>query len=333
MGRHGNRLITMALLLVGGWHCQDSSPLTGRGDRQPVSISANDNDNAMDSSWPYPAPRLMHVEPRRNVRRVSALLRWVPVPGATSYRVQLSRTVTFSRLLVDRDVTRPRLALPSLKRRVFFWRVRARGPAGDGQFCTARILDASSARRKRRQLVATGVQDAPEPDATAAAPPGKLVVHWQQPPHRSLVTTRTITVSGTVTHGATVYCGGQRALITDGTFALTLPLRPGRNRLRVEVGLAGQRHRAQRDVYYVQPERLRSIKARFQVLSRQLGELDALGRELSATVSDLEGQIASSADATEAGELRLELRDISVSHQELQHEVQRLLVVIDRLVQ
>jgi hypothetical protein len=104
-----------------------------------VQALAGDLEGAWSAMWVVKLPALpapVALAPLGGVPTAPVIYTWTPVPDATSYRLQVSRTPTFSSgvMVVTTTTTSAGLAswqtLPAGQ--TIYWRVQARGVAGDG---------------------------------------------------------------------------------------------------------------------------------------------------------------------------------------------------------
>ncbi len=74
--------------------------------------------------------RALHPQHGATVARSTASLSWFPVPGATSYRVQVAPDETFSILVLDTEVAPPRVDVSGLPAGRLVWRVQSEFAGG-----------------------------------------------------------------------------------------------------------------------------------------------------------------------------------------------------------
>ncbi len=88
--------------------------------------------NEVTPGAPNPPPAVRGTHPMSGARigRDGASLSWFPVPGATSYRVQVAADESFAKLILDQSTSKPGIDVSSLMAGRYVWRVQSQF-AGD----------------------------------------------------------------------------------------------------------------------------------------------------------------------------------------------------------
>ena len=79
---------------------------------------------------PNPMPPVVDMSPQDGaiLDAGAVTLDWLPVPGATGYRVQVATDAAFTAVIAEPSVTDPSAELGALAARRYYWRVQASGP-------------------------------------------------------------------------------------------------------------------------------------------------------------------------------------------------------------
>jgi hypothetical protein len=116
----------------------------------------------------YPPPKPTGYGARPQGRHYRIWLQWEPVPGAFKYHVQLSRTLDLERRFADTLLKRTHYTLGRQRPGVYFARVRAVGPAGEGTFGRILVIDAlggGSADAEQEEPALAGLRRSSGPGA------------------------------------------------------------------------------------------------------------------------------------------------------------------------
>jgi len=268
-------------------------------------------------------------------------LRWSEVEGASRYHVQLAKTLTFSRPIVDKNPRKTRVVAKRVDPAIYFWRVRAVGDAGEGAFTGVQVLDATKTGRRGSRAgrrVARRVEDDAAADAEVAdtppsskkAPPLRLV--WRQPGHRSVVTKNPIQIKGVATRGTTVRLGEAAPIEVASTFSIPVTLKHGRNDLVLVGQLGSQSKTLRRSIWYADPTKLAPIRERFETVRTQLEEIGSIRDELEDTVKTLETRLAKAKSSEAVDELKAEMTRIRQIRREIDKEVNTAIAELDQLL-
>ncbi|HVR30145.1 MAG TPA: Ig-like domain-containing protein [Thermoanaerobaculia bacterium] len=164
-------------------------------------------------------------------RTREVVLSWNPVPGATAYQLQVSRSRLFGEAVIDRRRTSTKATLGVNSEGNFYWRVAAYG--GDG------VLGPWSSLRKFRALSMGGIgwKDTVPPEIELA----KVTVNGN-----------IVIVTGRTEPGVRLEVDGQRAPVAaDGSFTMSVtPASEGLVDVVVSaVDASGNRSEARRQVF------------------------------------------------------------------------------------
>jgi hypothetical protein len=290
----------------------------------------------------YESPVLAEPRATRRQNKAALHLRWSAVEGADGYQVQISKTLTFQRPVVETRARKPQWRV-RLQPGIYFWRARAVGEAGEGAWSSAQVLDATpSEGQSRHKPVArarSGLQkaelSASEGLATSAAaklPAEPLEVVWKAPAHRSIVTESPITVAGAATRGSTVQVNSYHPQRVTSTFSFSLPLTHGRNDIVLTSRFGAAQKTLRRVVYYADPSRLAPIRARFEALRNQLDEIGTIRTELVKTARSLESRLDTASDQRVVAEIKIEMQRITHIRRQIDREINKAISDLDGLL-
>jgi hypothetical protein len=254
--------------------------------------------------------------------------------------VQVAKTLTFSRPIVDKETPKLRLGRGRLDPAIYFWRVRALGDAGEGAFTGVQVLDATQTGRRASRARRRIERRTADIDAAAVAPgtaktgrkrqPLRLV--WRQPEHRAVVTQNPIQVKGVATRGTRIKLGDAEPIEVISTFAIPVPVHHGRNDLVLVGQLGDQSKTLRRSVWYADPKKLAPIRERFEALRAQLAEIGAIRDELEDTVKTLESRLAKAKSTEAMEELKSEMARIRQIKREIDKEINTAISELDQLL-
>lgn len=139
---------------------------------EPAAPTPEDDDDS-PSIAAYPPPRIENVFVRRSGPEVNLVIRVSRVRGASTYELQVAKTLMFEPLLAEGSAPGRVVKLGPLVPGMFFVHARAIGKAGEGPYGDVRVVHAeSSGVAKLRGLSA---EDVAEP-TLAGLPPEKVAV-------------------------------------------------------------------------------------------------------------------------------------------------------------
>jgi hypothetical protein len=355
-------LACAALALSG---CEPEISIPAAGDPLSAALAGDPEPAAMvePEIVVYAPPQIEDALVRRAGKRVTLRLRWSKIEGASTYQVQVSKLLTFTRAVKDTTVKKTLLMAPRLEPAVYFWRVRAIGVAGEGTWSDVQVLDAtqSGQRGARKARVAMAPEDeddlespdpvparasapvsAPVPAAAGVAGDGAdsavadttlpLRLVWRLPLHQSVSTKTPVMAEGVATRGTEVRIGAASPITVTSTFSLPVPLTHGRNDLTLVATLGTQRKSLTRVVFYADPAKLAPIRERFEELRSQLDEIGAIRDELATTMRSLDATLKRAKDQSRATELEAEMTRINEIRREIDAEINNAIADLDKLL-
>lgn len=288
----------------------------------------------------YGTPSIEGAEVTRQGRRIRIRLEWGKVEGAARYRVQVAKTLTFSRPVVDQVTPKLRVTPGRLEPAIYFWRVCAIGDVGEGAFTGVQVLDATQTghrdSRARRRIERRAANGEPAAAATAPVKAGRrtptLRLAWRHPEQRSVVTTNPIQVTGVATRGTMVRLNDAEPIEVVSKFAISVRLRHGRNDLVLVAELGDQSKTLRRSIWYADPAKLAPVRERFEALRAQLDEIGAIRDELEETFRTLESRIAEAKSAAAMDELVSEMNRIKEIRRDIDTEINAAISELDQLL-
>jgi hypothetical protein len=279
---------------------------------------------------PIYAPKLQKTKAVWNNDRIQALLKWKPSKDALRYQIQLSRSVTFSRLLVNKRTNKPRYFLRSLKPCLFFWRVRVIDRFGGGPFSTARMLDASQfskqfwQNRSKKSLIREKLRALITKNRMPVEEDGVLL-DWLEPPPDSISTMKKITIGGKTHPGTIISVGDSSIKSKNGIFTLDIELKPGKNIITVTASRRGLKKAESQTLYYLPPIDLAKFKTKYAELNKQLFKFQIVQAELQHSIRLLQHRLQNAQDTPQAAELKKELEEIEKVHSSLDDEIENVM--------
>lgn len=252
-------------------------------------------------------------------------LKWSAVKGAPGYELQIARNLTFASTAFRTVTERARLITARLPPGLYFIRVRAVDKTHFGPWSAATATALTPSRRSQPPTSDDSRGPAPSRRAgkKASHPTEPLVVNLKHPHDGLFATAPVVEVEGEATKGALVSTAGQTQHATPN-FKLPVRLKHGRNALEIKATLGDQTKTLNRVVYYANPARVRGERAKLNRLREQIESLGAVQRELTTTVTKLEG-VLPGASANEAKKIAREIEQVQNLLKELDAEVTRAL--------
>ncbi|MBI5510445.1 MAG: hypothetical protein HY903_16940 [Deltaproteobacteria bacterium] len=287
----------------------------------------------------YATPVIKEARVVRRGPKAQIQLHFEKVKGASKYEIEVSKVLTFGRSAIAVAVSGPRFASRWIDPGVYFWRLRAVGPAGVGAYTNVQVLDATlthTANAGRRAPRPAETVEAPlPPEPVVVEPAAKalaLRLVWRRPDHQAIVTTNPLKVEGVATRGATVQVGDGTPVTVDASFTIAVPVVHGKNDLVLVARLGDQSKRLERTVYYADLTRLAPIRDRFEALKKQLAEIAAIRDELDQTVKSLESRLGKTpAQSAGMGDIKAEMDRITAIRKQIDAEVSKAIAELDRL--
>lgn len=285
---------------------------------------------------PYATPTIEKAQATRKGKKVNMTLRWTKVSGASNYQLQISKVLTFQRPIIDTKTSKTRHSATGLSPGVYFWRVRATGKAGDGEFTPTQVLDATKTQERVAKLTpkipASEVEI--EPDLLSSPPSAAPVLRlvWLRPEERATTTESEIKIEGVATKGAEVWVGESKPVLVTASFSIGHTLKPGRNDVTLEARLGDLKKSVTRVLYLVDQQKFAQIKEALEALRTQINDIEALRGELTETIQSFETRIKETKDLEAAVELQAELVGIQEARKELEKEVNQQIDALDKML-